>query len=228
MIQNLFHNCAYSYSHGIDKKCLGIVPLYYSLAYTNKCKICVVLGSGGGIVPMAFRMAQKDLNLIDAETWIVDGFLGDEYGNPLEPGGWAHKDSVMNTNFPEIKTIKDLTENSGKYFDIIDLLHIDAEHTYEAARQDFETFKNNLIETSIIIFHDTQDSGVQKAVDEVVDTYNYDVLNLADFASGLSILRKPTRNDYKKNLYDDCKTRPTGHKWTLGPDGGKKTWGSGH
>ena len=68
MIENLFHNCAYSYSHGIDKNCLGIVPLYYSLAYINKCKICVVLGSGGGIVPMAFRMAQKDLNLIDAET----------------------------------------------------------------------------------------------------------------------------------------------------------------
>jgi len=228
MINNIFHNCAYSYSHGVDKTHMGLFYLYYSLVYTNKAKICVVLGSGGGIVPMAFAEAQRDLGY--GITYLIDGYglenVSTTFGTPIEDGGWALENSIMFDNYPEICVHNALTSEYGKHFNKIDVLHIDAEHTYDAVLQDFSYYQHALIDTSIITFHDTQDDGIQQAVCEIAEEYNFEALHLRDMASGLSILRKSHKDGYESNLYDDCKTRPESHTWTLGPEKGPKTWGS--
>ena len=225
MLKNIFSECAYAYSHGVDKNNLGLIPLYYSLAYVNQVKVAVVVGSGGGIVPMAFRQAQRDLKLEGSETWIVDGFVTEAgFGHPLEEGGWANESSAFNEYYPEIKVLKENSKNLSGVFKNIDILHIDAEHTYEAVIRDFETLENSLSSSSIVLFHDTQDSGVQNAVNEVTKKYDYEVLNFRDMASGLSIIRKSTKSGYDKNVFDQCLTRPDGHQWTLGPNQ-SKTWG---
>lgn len=228
MVENIFYRCAYSYSHGVDKKHLGLFHLYHSLAYTNKSSVCVVLGSGGGIVPMAFSEAQRDLGF--GVTHLVDGYnidtVSTTFGTPLEDGGWALEDSILHSNYPEIIIHNKLTAECGVLFDNIGVLHIDAEHTYDAVLQDFEYYKHALTDTSIITFHDTQDDSIQQAVCEIVDNYDYEALHLRDMASGLSILRKSNKDGYKHNMYDDCETRPDGHKWSLGSIDGPKTWGS--
>jgi hypothetical protein len=227
MLKNIFSECAYSYSHGVDKNNLGLTPLYYSLAYINQAKTCVVLGSGGGIVPMAFRQAQLDLKLKKSKTILIDGFLPDAgYGHPLEKGGWARSKSILKKYYPDIICIQKKSEDCKELVNSIDILHIDAEHTYKAVIHDFSIFKSSLNKSSIITFHDTQDLGVQKAVQEIAKKNNYEILNFRDMASGLSILRKSTKNGYEKNIFEACKTRPKKHQWTLGPKS-KKTWGSG-
>ena len=55
----------------------------------------------------------------------------------------------------------------------IDLLFIDGEHTYNGVIKDFETFKEDLNEKSILIFHDTMDEQVQSAVADIASKYSY-------------------------------------------------------
>lgn len=212
------HKCAYAFSHGVDKDRLGLAPLYYGLAYANKSKTIVVAGSGGGLVPMVLRQAQRDLGFAEFETYLIDGFCVEAgYGHPEETGGWALEGSILKVEYPDIHIIKKLTKECTGMFASIDFLHIDAEHTYEAVLADFGYFKDALNDTAIVSFHDTMADGVQKAVNEIASVYNFEVLNLRDMASGLSVLRRSTKDGYQKNLYDDCQSRPKNHRWVMEP-----------
>jgi hypothetical protein len=218
MLENFFYKCAYAFSHGVDKDHLGLVPLYYSLAYSNKAQKCVVVGSGGGVVPMALRQAQRDLGDESAETWLIDGFVKEAgYGHPEETGGWGHPHSVLRTRFPDIQLLRKNSRDCGGLIKDIDFLHIDAEHTYSAVLADFNTFSADLSPKAVITFHDTMDEGVQSAVSEIAERFSYEILNLRDMASGLSVLRKSTKSGYRHNIYDDCKSRPRDHQWVMRP-----------
>lgn len=216
-LENIYAKCAYAFSHGVDSKNLGLVPFYYSLVYMTKAKTCVVLGSGGGVVPMACRQAQRDLG-IESETWLIDAFYKEAgYGHPEEKGGWALPGSALQTHFPEIKVVRKKTDECGGLIPKIDFLFVDAEHTYQAVLSDFSTFLPNLSPQAFVGFHDTADVGIQRAVSEIAEKYDFEILNLRDMASGVSIIRKSTKNGYEKNMYDDCLSRPAKQKWELKP-----------
>jgi predicted O-methyltransferase YrrM len=115
--------------------------------------------------------------------------------------------------------IKDTTENAYyNYFvkqDIwFDLIHIDADHTFEGVKKDFELYSEKLMPGGIITIHDTDKSYIENHTEidgqewedtsgpskfiETIDKDKFEVINFfnhgirKDFPSstGLTIVRK--------------------------------------
>jgi hypothetical protein len=183
--------------------------LYYALTYSLRSKTCVCLGSGGGFVPRMMRQAQRDLELKDSRTFLVDGskFVEPEkkeiWGSPC----WLPEDSTFRTNYPEIELVLDLTERA--FHEVfkprqlkIDYLHIDADHHYEGAKLDWDLYSTLVPDEGVITLHDTvnyrEPCGVYRLIDEIREEGKYDVVNFP-IKYGTAILRKRT---------DDGRPRP--------------------
>ncbi len=183
-----------------DSEDLGAGMLYYALAYGYKAKTCVCLGSGGGFVPRMMRQAQRDLNLIDSRTMLVDGTLQVSkekkqiWGEPC----WVPEDSVFRTNYPEVEIHLELTEDAFRnYFQPnnvqIDYLHIDADHHYEGVKLDWDLYSTLVPDDGIITLHDTTNyrnpCGVYLLMDDIRNSGDYEMINFP-IAYGTAVLRK--------------------------------------
>ena len=157
----------YRWTHGATDLTLGDGLLIYSIIHYMRAKTIVCLGSGGGFVPRIMTQARVDLydsqifegnrdyNWGDiGSTYVVDASNG--VGGNID---WKDEDSFFRkTFFPRV--IFDTTENAYyNHFvkeDIkIDYLHIDAGHSFEDVKRDFELYKNILSPNGIISIHDT-------------------------------------------------------------------------
>jgi hypothetical protein len=181
----------YRWTHGASDKHLGDGMLVYSTIQYMRAKTCVCLGSGGGFIPRIMSQARIDLH--DQE--IFDGHKAMEWGDSGTTilvdacngiGGevdWTDDDSFLRTSFP-CRIILDTTKNAYyNYFvkeDIkIDYLHIDAGHSYEDVKQDFELYSKILSPHGIISIHDT-DTSYQKehiVTNDVLDENHQDYVN---------------------------------------------------
>ncbi len=179
---------------------LGAGILYYGLAYSLKARTCVCLGSGGGFVPRLMRQAQRDLELADSRTILVDGTKQvdqakkDIWGVPC----WIPEDSFFRTRYRDVEIRFELTETAFReYFQPggiqIDYLHIDADHHYEGAKLDWDLYHTLVPDSGIITLHDTvnyrEPCGVYRVLDDIRATGRYDVINLP-IAYGTAIVRK--------------------------------------
>lgn len=160
----------YRWTHGATDKYLGDGLLVYTAVQFMKARTCVVLGSGGGFIPRIVSQARLDLHDMEifsghkAMEWgdcgttiLVDANNGVN-GRP----DWVKEDSFFRRAFP-CRIILDTTENAFyNYFvkeDIkIDYLHIDAGHSYEDVKRDFELYSTRLSEHGLIAIHDTDNS----------------------------------------------------------------------
>jgi hypothetical protein len=170
------HWCA---SHGSQAGTdqLGAGILYYALAYANRARVCVCLGSGGGFVPRLMRQAQRDLGLEDSRTILVDadGKVEQDrklWGRPT----WTAEHSWFRATYPDVEIVLALTEDAHRDFFAraglqIDYLHIDADHHYEGVRQDFDLYSPLVADEGVITLHDTVNHrppcGVPRLVDEL-------------------------------------------------------------
>ena len=130
-------------------------------------KTLVCLGSGGGYIPRIMTQARVDLydsgifegnrdyNWGDiGSTYIVDA--ANEVGGEVN---WLKKDSFFRENFyPRI--INETTEDAYYNFFVkedikIDYLHIDAGHTYDDVKLDFELYTKLLSKNGVVSIHDT-------------------------------------------------------------------------
>ncbi|MAH06791.1 hypothetical protein CMI38_00910 [Candidatus Pacearchaeota archaeon] len=187
---------------------LGFAPFYYSLAYSMMAKKCVCIGSGGGFVPSLMRQAQIDIGFPDTygdETIIIDANLEPiphpDGGNPL--WGWqghAHwaedENHPFNQRYPEVKKI--IKKSSEAIKDItfeIDLIHIDADHSYEGAKKDFEAYFPKVRKEGIISLHDTDScGGITVLIEELKGRPDIEVINLGEM-----VYSKWTKED---NIFD--------------------------
>jgi hypothetical protein len=184
----ILKNVPYRWSHGANDLHLGDGLIVYSLIQYMRAKVCVCLGSGGGFIPRIMTQARIDLynqGIFEGDnnfswgdigtTYIVDAMNG--IGGKVD---WFKEESFFRRKFcPRI--INDTTANAfHNYFvlnDIkIDYLHIDAGHSYENVKEDFELYSKILSPNAIISIHDTDPNYADKYIvtDEVKDRGDHD------------------------------------------------------
>jgi len=181
----------YRWTHGATDFHLGDGLLIYSAIQYMRAKTCVCLGSGGGFIPRIMSQARMDLH----DQGIFEGEKNMEWGDVGTTilvdasngvGGftdWVEKDSFYRTHFPS-RVILDTTENAYYNFFVkedikIDYLHIDAGHSYEDVKKDFELYSKVLSPNGIISIHDTDESFEKEHIitDDILDDFHQEYAN---------------------------------------------------
>lgn len=160
----------YRWTHGATEKHLGDGILIYSIIQLMKYKTLVCLGSGGGYIPRIMTQARIDLydqDIFEGDRDYNWGDIGVTYLVDAANGvggkvSYLDKNSYFRYQFCP-RFINSTTEEA--YYDFfvkqdikIDFLHIDAGHSYEDVKQDFELYSNQLSDFGIISIHDTDTS----------------------------------------------------------------------
>ena len=149
---------SYRWTHGANDVYMGAGIMYFSIPYFLKARVCVCLGSGGGFVPRLMVDATWELQ----ETQMYDEGATDVVDATNSVNGevdWSESDSFLREKFNP-KFLNTTTEDAFYNFFVkrdikIDYLHIDADHTYEGVKKDFELYSSLLNENGIISIHDT-------------------------------------------------------------------------
>lgn len=163
----------YRWTHGATEFSLGDGLLIYSVIHYMRAKTCVCLGSGGGFIPRIMTQARFDLydsKIFEGNNDINWGDIGSTYLVDADNGvggftDWTEKDSFFRKHFDPRLLLTTTDEAFYNFFvkeDIkIDYLHIDAGHTYEDVKNDFELYSQLLQPHGVISIHDT-DSSFEK------------------------------------------------------------------
>ena len=201
----------YRWTHGATDLHLGDGLLIYSMIQYMRAKTCVCLGSGGGFIPRI--MTQARIDLYDSEifegnrdyNWgdIGTTFLVDASNGVGGFTDWLEVDSFLRKTFyPRI--VNDTTENAYYNFFVkedikIDYLHIDAGHSYEDVKQDFELYSKLLSPHGIISIHDTDESFEKDLIitKDITDQNHND-----NFANGPAKLIKELKDNSDWEIFN--------------------------
>jgi len=201
----------YRWTHGATDKHLGDGLLIYSTIQYMRAKTCVCLGSGGGFIPRIMSQARMDLHdqeIFEGNQQMEWGDIGTTILVDADNGvggftDWTEKDSFLRTHFP-CRIILDTTENAYyNYFvkeDIkIDYLHIDAGHSYEDVKNDFELYSKILSPSGIISIHDTDESYEKEHIvtNDVSEQKHHD-----EFVNGPSKLIKELKENNNWEIFN--------------------------
>ncbi len=200
----------YRWTHGATDLHLGDGLMVYSLIQFNRAKICVCIGTGGGFIPRLMTQARKDL----WEQKIFEGNNSTEWGDIGTTiivdasngiGGftdWTEENSFLRQHFAPQVIIETSERAYYDYFirqDIkIDYLHIDAGHSYENVKQDFELYSQLLNTWGIISIHDT-DLSYEK---EHIVTYDVKSENHQEYSNGPSRFVKELKENSEWEVFN--------------------------
>lgn len=182
---------AYRWTHGATDYHLGDGLLIYSIISYMRAKVCVCLGSGGGFIPRIMTQARFDLhetNIFEGEKEYNWGDIGATYlvdaANSI--GGevdYLNESSFFRSNFFP-RFINDTTENAYYNFFVkedikIDYLHIDAGHSYEDVKRDFDLYSKILSKNGVISIHDTDITYSKNYLtsQDIIEQNKYDDFN---------------------------------------------------
>jgi hypothetical protein len=177
------------WTHGATSSHLGDGLLVYSLIQYLRAKVCVCLGSGGGFVPRLITQARYDLhrqNIFEGDNDLNWGDIGVTYLVDAANGVGGTPDYLETDSFFRSKfyprLIIDTTEEAYYNFFVkedikIDFLFIDADHSYEGVKLDFELYSKLVKKTGIIALHDTDQNYHDNLIvteDAKKDFYSFD------------------------------------------------------
>ena len=181
----------YRWTHGATDLHLGDGIVIYSLIQFMRAKNCVCLGSGGGFIPRLMTQARLDLyqqNIFEGDSNHNWGDIGSTYLVDAANGiggqvNYLQEDSFFRSNFYP-RFIKATTEEAFYNFFIkedikIDYLHIDAGHSYEDVKRDFELYTKLLSPNGIVSIHDTDESFEKEYIitDEIKTEHHQEITN---------------------------------------------------
>jgi glycosyltransferase involved in cell wall biosynthesis len=155
----------------------GHIPFAFWIIGAHKPRLLVELGVHTGNSYCAFNQAIAHLGL-DTKSLGIDHWLGDPqagfYGEDILAELRTHHDPL----YGRFSSLLRMSFEDGRTHaadESVDLLHIDGLHTYDAVREDFETWRDKMSDRGIVLFHDTTvhtgDFGVWKFWEEVSARY---------------------------------------------------------
>jgi hypothetical protein len=198
-------NLAYAESHGVFGS--NTLPIIFELTKFIKPKVCVIIGTGDGIIPRVIREAQIKSLVNDSKTYLID--LGETMG--AMPEKIHNTESVFRKLYPEIIVFKGYSTPDGFNFisnleKEIDLLWIDGDHSHNGSLSDFYNYSKLLSENGLIFFHDTAPNGygkiqpewcgVDKTIEYIKENYknfeciNFTKTNWLNLGAGFAIFKK--------------------------------------
>lgn len=190
---SIFREESWSWSHGAKDPFLGSGMLYYAITYMLKAETAVCLGSGSGFVPRCMRAAQRECNP-KGRTILIDGNTGNG-----APPDWLHENAHFQKEWHDVeKWVMRTSEGAEKLRSdgiLIDYLHIDADHSYEGSRQDFEDYARLLRAGGMVSLHDTRyhklapTFGVNKTVEDIRTMPEWEVMEIG-IGAGLALVKR--------------------------------------
>jgi len=136
----------------------------------------VELGTHYGMSYFAGCQAAGHLG-IGTQCVAIDSWFGDEHAGFYERSVFDQFSAILKATYPNQLYIRSLFDDAASCFadGSIDLLHIDGLHTYEAVKNDYETWRPKLSNRGVIMFHDTNvyenNFGVWRLWDELKAKY---------------------------------------------------------
>jgi len=163
---------------------IGHIPFAYEVVGRLKPRVLVELGTYSGSSFAAFCQAAVASGA-PARCYGVDLWEGDVHMGAFDETLYNDIHAYVSSTFPGVATlVRKSFDDAVKDFSdgTIDLLHIDGTHTFEAVRNDFETWLPKMSERGVVLFHDVNVNeqntgpsaakfGVRKFFDTVKDRY---------------------------------------------------------
>jgi len=170
------------------------LPFAYDLVHALRPRVLVELGTQGGMSYFTFCQAILEHG-VAARAFAVDTWAGDEHTGAYEDDVYC---KVQEHNDAHYKAFSELLrmrfEEAVSQFEeaSIELLHIDGFHTYEAVRNDFETWYPKVAPGGVVLFHDISarimDFGAWKYWSELRAAHRTFTFH---HGFGLGVLEKP-------------------------------------
>jgi hypothetical protein len=211
--ENLKYICEDSWlteiRHYLPSAWIGHAPFMKFLIRELKPKVFVELGTHNGFSYFVGCQSIQELNL-QTKTFAVDHWLGDSHAGKFNESVYQLV-SKVNNEYSNFSTLLKMTFSEARaHFEnhTVDLLHIDGYHTYEAVKEDFETWLPKVAKNGVIILHDIHvrhaDFGVFRFWEEIkkeyetiefVGTYGLGVIFLGNSEnSALAKIREFSKN----------------------------------
>jgi len=150
---------------------IGHAPFLRFLIRELKPKVFVELGTHNGFSYFVGCQTIQELG-IPTKAYAVDHWFGDKHAGLFDDSVY---ESVLqlNNQYENFSNLLKMSFSEARSFvnEPIDLLHIDGLHTYEAVKEDFETWLPKMSKNGIILMHDIHvrhgDFGVYKLWEEI-------------------------------------------------------------